>query len=279
MAVRALRSASGVHLEDMAVLIAHLKADPRTTGFVPDVEAASAALKNQKEIWDTRRHAVKEMRSGLANIDETLHSVLRAAHLVILEDVHNHRRAPKFLTYFPRGLVGIFTASYGDELQMVRSLAELCAQDSSPKIREQAPLLGAAADQMSTALERRTATMLAESVAYGQLQVEKIGAIETCRLIGHRLTELYPAERDRVRSYFRPVRRRARSAAPATGAPASATESAATSAPVTPMASVPVPPPAFAPAPPALPGAPGPGAPAREGIRATAAGHGPTSHL
>jgi hypothetical protein len=32
-----------------------------------------------------------------------------AAHLVILEDVHNNRRSPKFLTYFPRGLVGIFT--------------------------------------------------------------------------------------------------------------------------------------------------------------------------
>ena len=250
MAVRALRSASGVHLEDMAVLIAHLKADPRSTSLVADVEAASAALKNQKESWDTQRHAVKEMRSCLANTDETLHSAVRAAHLVILEDGHNHRRAPKFLTYFPRGLVGIFTAPYADELQVVRSLAERCAQDSSPKIREQAPLLGAAADQMSTALERRTATMLAESVAYGQLQVKKIGAIETCRLIGHRLTELYPAERDRVRSYFRPVHRRARSTASATGAPASATEAAAF-VPVPSLVSAPVPPPACAPAHPA----------------------------
>ena len=246
MAVRALRSASGVHLEDMAVLIAHLKADPRSTSLVADVEAASAALKNQKESWDTQRHAVKEMRSCLANTDETLHSAVRAAHLVILEDGHNHRRAPKFLTYFPRGLVGIFTASYGDELQMVRSLAELCARDLSPKIQEQAPLLGAAADQMSTALERRTATMLAESVAYGQLQVEKLHAIDVCRRTVHRLTEMYPAERDRVRSYFRSTRRRARSTTPATGTPATApasapaTEASTTSAPVSPMASAPV---------------------------------------
>ena len=58
---------------------------------------------------------------------------------------------------------------------------------------------------MGAALDRRTATMLAESVAYGQLQVEKLRAIATCRRIGHRLTELYPAERDRVSSYFRPI--------------------------------------------------------------------------
>lgn len=229
-------------MEDMAVLIAHLKSDPRATELVAGVEVASAALKNQKESWDTQRHAVKETKSSLANIDETLHSAVRAAHLVILEDGRNNRRAPKFLTYFPRGLVGIFAAPYTDELHAVRSLAERCVQDPSPKIREQAGVLGPAAAQMSAALERRTATMLAESVAYGQLQVEKIRAIETCRRTGHRLTELYPAEQDRVRSYFRPIHRRARPAPPATGVPAPAAEAPATSVPVPGAASAPVPP-------------------------------------
>ena len=46
------------------------------------------------------------------------------SHLVILENGHNHRRALRFLTYFPRGLVGMSTASYTDELQVVRSLAD-----------------------------------------------------------------------------------------------------------------------------------------------------------
>jgi hypothetical protein len=241
MAVRALSFAPGVHLEDMAVLIAHLRADPQAAGLVPEVEASAAELKTKKENWDTRRHAVKQAKSAAANIDETLHSAVRLAHLVILDDVRNNRRSPTFLTYFPRGLVGIFTAPYADELQVVRSLAELCAQDPGPKIREQAGLLGVAADPMSAALDRRTAALLAESVAYGQLQVGKIRAIETCRLVGHRLTEMYPGEQGRVRSYFRPIHRRARSTTPASGAPAPATEASAASAPVPAVASGPVP--------------------------------------
>jgi hypothetical protein len=230
MALRPLRSATGAHLEDMAVLTGHLKSDPRASDLVADVEAASAALKAQHETWSTRHHAVKETTSVLANIDETLHSAVRAAHLAILEDVRNNRRDPKFLTYFPRGLVGIFAAAYVDELQAVRSLAERCAQDPSPKVRDQAGVLQAAADQMNAALARRTEAMLAESVSYGQLQVEKLHAIDTCRRTGHRLTELYPAERNRVRSYFRQVRNRSHPPAPATGAPAP--EAPAAAAPV-----------------------------------------------
>jgi hypothetical protein len=237
MALRPLRSTTGAHLEDMAVLIAHLKSDPRASELVADVEAASAALKTQHETWNTQRHAVKETRSSLANIDETLHSAVRAAHLAILDDGRNNRHSPKFLTYFPRGLVGIFTTAYVDELQAVRSLAERCAQDPSPKVQEQAGLLQAAADQMNAALTSRTEALLAESVSFGQLQVEKLHAIDASRRTFHRLTELYPAERDRVRSYFRQVRRYARPTASATGAPATeapAMEAPATSAPVPP---------------------------------------------
>lgn len=153
------------HREDMAVLVANLTADPRAARLGADLEAASTGLKNRKESWDTQRHAVKKTKSKVANIDETLHSVLRAVDLVIREDMHNNRRPPKFLPYFPRGLVGIFTVPCTDELQVVRSLAERCARDPSPKIREHARLFPAAADQMSTAIERRTATKLAESVA------------------------------------------------------------------------------------------------------------------
>ena len=244
MALRPLSSAPEVHEEDLAVLIAHLNADPRASELVADVQTASAGLKTQHENWFTRRHAVKETQSGLANINETLQSAVRAAHLAILTEVRNNRSDPKFLTYFPRGLVGIFTAPYADELQAVRSLAERCAQDPSPKIQEQAGLLGVAADPMGAALDRRTAALLAESVAYGQLQVEKLHAIDVCRRTVHRLTEMYPAERDRVRSFFRQTRRRARSTPPATGAPATApatvAEMSTTSAPVSPMASAPV---------------------------------------
>jgi hypothetical protein len=222
MAVRALRYASGAHLEDMAYLIAHLKADPQAAELASNVEVSAAALKTQTETWSSNRHAVEEAQTRLENVDENLHDVVRTARDVILQDVHHSRRSPKFLTYFPRGLAAIFRTPYADQLRVVRSLAERCAQDPSPKIQDQVGLLTAAADQMHAAYEQRLDALVAESASYGQLQVQKIESIRMRRRVGHRLAELYPDDRDRVRSCFRLVyrRRRAKDVAPEGAMPA-----------------------------------------------------------
>jgi hypothetical protein len=119
-------------------------------------------------------------------------------------------------------------------LTVVRSLVLRCAQDSSPKVQEQAGLLQAAADRMDAAFVRRAEAVVTEAVAFGQLQVEKLAAIETCRRAGHRLAELYPYERDRVRSYFRRIHRRPRPAVPTAGESAPETAMAAKTASVGP---------------------------------------------
>jgi hypothetical protein len=219
MAVRALRSAPAEHLEDLAYLIAHLKADPQATAFAPDLEAASLALKTQVEDWSSKRHTVKETQTGLGNVEETLANVVRTAQDVILDDLRHNHRSPRFLTYFPRGLVAITRASYQDQLTAVRTLAQRCGQDPSPKVQEQAGLLEAAAGQMDAAFARRAEALVAESAAYGQLQVQKLATIDTCRRVGYRLAELYPNEPDRVRSYFRKTYRQTRPTAPTAGEP------------------------------------------------------------
>ena len=234
MAVRALRSAPAEHLGDLAYLMANLKADPRAAEFAPNLEAASEGLRTQTEDWSSKHHTVRETQTGLGIVDETLLNIVRTAHDVILDDLRHNRRAPRFLTYFPRGLVAITRASYQDQLTAVRSLAQRCAQDPSPKIQEQAGLLQAAVDQMDAAFARRAEALAAESSAYGQLQVQKLAAIETCRRVGYRLAELYPDERDRVRSYFRKTYRRPRPTTPTAGEPTPETGTAASSAPVAP---------------------------------------------
>jgi hypothetical protein len=138
---------------------------------------------------------------------------------VILDDLGYNRRSPRFLTYFPRGLVAFTRAPYLDQVTAVRSLARRCSQDSNARVREQAGRLQAAADEMDAAFARRAKALVAEAASFGQLQVEKLATIEICRRAGHRLTELYPYQRDRVRSYFRKVYRRPRAAvAPALAA-------------------------------------------------------------
>jgi hypothetical protein len=87
MAVRAQRSAPAEHLEDLAYLIAHLKADPQSAAFAPGPEAASEALKTQIEDWSSKRHTVKETQTGLGNVEEVLAKVVRTAQAVILDDL------------------------------------------------------------------------------------------------------------------------------------------------------------------------------------------------
>ena len=130
-------------------------------------------------------------------------NAVRAAHGAILDALDRNRHSPQFLTFFPRGLMAVFNASYQDKLTMVRSIAETCTQESEPKILQQAELLRAAADQMDTAFRRRSETRVAESAAYGQLQTQKIEAMNTCHRIGFHLTGRFPFNHARVRTLFR----------------------------------------------------------------------------
>jgi hypothetical protein len=198
------------------------------------VEAVSVALRTQSEEWNLHRHGVQETQRGLTHVSEALCNVVRAAHAVILDDLGYNRRSPRFLTYFPRGLVAFTRAPYLDQLTAVRSLAQRCVQDSSPRVREQSGLLHAVADRMDAAFARRAEALVAESASFGQLQVEKLAAIETCLRAGYRLAELYPHERDRVRSYFRKTYRRARPTAVTVGESTPEIATAASAAPVPP---------------------------------------------
>lgn len=232
MQARSMRSVPTEHLEDLAYLTAQLKADPKATAIVSDVEAESATLQTQIQDWDSKRHAVRETQTGLGNLTATLRNAVRHAHNEILDELEHDRRAPKFLTYFPRGVMAFTKASYLDLVTDVRSLIQRCAQDASPRIQEQATALQVAVDQMDAAFARRAEAHANEGAAYGQLQVQKLQSIEACRRAGNRLAELYPNQQDRVRSYFRRVVRRPRATAPTEEetAPATGTTTAGSAA-------------------------------------------------
>ena len=228
MQARTLRSAPAEHLEDLGYLIAHLKADPHAADIIPDLNAATEALQTKVANWTSKRHGVQEAQTGLENSDEILRNAARHAHEVILDDLRRNRRSARFLTYFPRGLAPFTRSSYQDLLTAVRSLTQQCAQDPSPKVQEQVTLLQAAVDQTDAAFARRAGALGDEGAAYGQLQVQKLLTIGACRRAAARLTELYPEEADRVRSYFRTTTRRTRPTAPESGGPASEEPAAAT---------------------------------------------------
>ena len=231
MEARSLQAAPAEHLEDLGHLIANLRADPRTARLVPGVEMARATLAARSEDWRQKYNLVHETQSGMEHAEEDLHLVVRTCRDVILADVRHSRRAPKFQIYFPRGLRAVIRAPYTDQLVSVRAIAERCAQDPSPKIREQAGTLHAAADRMQAAFNRRAQALAAESASSGQVQEQKIQTVETCRRISNRLSELYPNQWNRVRSYFRRPRRGARQPEDAAAGTAPALVPAAETAP------------------------------------------------
>jgi hypothetical protein len=228
MQARTLRSAPAEHLEDLGYLIAHLKADPHGADIIPDLDAATEALQAKVANWNSTRHGVQEAQTGLKNSDEILRNAARHAHDVILDELRRNRRSARFLTYFPRGQAPFARSSYQNVLTVVRSLTQQCAQDASPRVQEQATLLQAAVDQADAAFARRAGALGDEGAAYGQLQVQKLLTTAACRRAAARLTELYPEEADRVRSYFRTTTRRTRPTAPELGEPASEEPAAAT---------------------------------------------------
>jgi hypothetical protein len=230
MHARTIRSAPTEHLEDLAYLTAHLKADPAAKEFAADVEAESATFQTKIEDWNSKRHAVQETQTGLGNMHETLLNAVRHAHDVILDDLRRNRRSPKFLTYFPRGLVAFARASYLELVTDVRSLIQRCAQDPSPRIQEQGTVLQAAADEMDAAFARRAEAQANEGASYGEVQIGKHQAIEACRRAAFHLAVIHPNEQARVRSYFRRVIRRPRATAEGETAPVAETAATATAA-------------------------------------------------
>ena len=91
-------------------------------------------------------------------------------------------------------------------------------------------MLQAATDRMQAAFNRRAQALAAESASSGRLQEQKIQTVETCQRISNRLSELYPNQWSRVRSYFRRPRRGARPTGEAMADPVQAAETAAGSA-------------------------------------------------
>ena len=69
-------------------------------------------------------------------------------------------------------------APFADKVIIARSLAERCAVDASPAVQALVVPLQTAAAQLSDGLARRQDAMVAESTSYGQLQVQKLAAIE-----------------------------------------------------------------------------------------------------
>jgi hypothetical protein len=191
------------HLDDLEHLVARCRPDPKAAQCVAVAEAARDSLKAKVDDWTNQSYLAVEAQSAVVLAEENLNNMIRTARSVLLDDVGYKRRSTKLLTHMPRGLTAMFRLRLLDRLAVARALAEKCAQDPNAKVQAAAGSLSASVDEMMAALQRRQDATVAEDVAYGHLQAEKVNAINVCKHIAHTLEELYPEDPDRVRGYFR----------------------------------------------------------------------------
>jgi hypothetical protein len=218
------------HLEDLAYLIAHLQPDPVGAQFVPDAEAAYAALEAKRADWSIQERAVAAAQAGIVIAKGNLSDAVRTARQGVLEDVRHDHHSRKMLIYFPHGLSALISAPFLDEVNAVRMLAGNLATDQSPAVQALSAPLVAAADAAQAAFDLRQQALVAEGTAYGHLQVEKVNATDAIRRIAHRLLEVLANDRDKVNGFFRVVVRPSRGnadrsddgATPAVAAPGTA---------------------------------------------------------
>jgi hypothetical protein len=203
MLTRLITSSVREHLDDLAFTAARCRANPRTAELVPILEPVQASLRGRIDAWKAQKDALLQSQTALVQADEELDNALRSAQAVLLEDVGHVRRAPKLLTFLPRGITPIIAAPYLDKAAIVLAIAQRCARETSSRVQALSTTLTAAVEKVTAAYARRQAATISEMAAFGELQLQKLAAIHACHRVEHRLSEMFPDEPDRVRMYFR----------------------------------------------------------------------------
>lgn len=187
---------------------AALKADPQAMHLADAVQSGETALKQRRQTSEDREDVRVEGFALLMRADFELDDRCRAAELDAFSQVHKNRSAPEYRAAFPHGLSALI-ALRGEEQE--RAVRTLCA-----KLRERMPVL---ADRHEAELVRLAAAgteaerawKQAETDAAAAFAEEQIARSELVRQL-HKsegaLRTLYPGQPRRVRSFFRPTRRR-----------------------------------------------------------------------
>lgn len=220
-------------LRDARYHKAALAADPRTTHLADRLRKPYTQLKVTRAAADEKEEARVEGLARLLRSDFELDERLRLLELDVLRDTKKNRSDPRYKAIFPRGLSGLL-AMRGEEQS--REVEALTKQLRARKIPNAALACAELADLADVTAKADAAWRQAETDAAQAFGEEVLARFELIRQLqkseGALLAE-FPGQRRRVRSFFRPTRRRG--AAPDDGRPETALEPASGERPSEPV--------------------------------------------
>lgn len=194
-------------------LHARLNADPATHGLATIVDKAQSSLRiaNERE-----RKAFQVLQFAIAERDHAVFALRRT--IVQIEGtlwlfVGKNRGDNTYRMYFPVGLTPVLESPLAEMMNTVGTLeAALREAPAGFPLKPFLSKLTAARE----ALEKPEAALKAATIAHDQAYNAEVAErglwLETYRAVFGELTKLFPSDRGRVDSYFRPGRKHKRAA-------------------------------------------------------------------
>jgi hypothetical protein len=219
MSIRDESTSSNEILRDARFHRAALHSDSEAKHLVDAVAKSMDALKKRRNASEDAEEQRIDALAALLRVDFDLDEQIRGLELEVLGAVSKNRADAGYKAIFPRGLSSLVGLRGEDEAREVRAML--------PKLKEHFPKLAKARE---ADLEKLAASSIAAEKAWKDAETqaahvfadEVIARTELVRQLQKNegaLVALYPGQKGKVRSYFRPTRRRG-AATPGGDAPA-----------------------------------------------------------
>jgi len=208
MSIRDESSSTNEILRDARFHRAALVSDPGASHLESSITKDMDALKKRRNASEEAEEKRIEALANLLRVDFDLDEQIRATEVEVFGAVSKNHADPAYKAVFPKGLSAIVGLRGEDEAREVRAVL--------PKLKEHFAKISAARhgalEKLATAsTDAEKKWKDAETEAAHVFADEVIARTELVRQMQKNegaLLALYPGQKGRVRSYFRPTRRR-----------------------------------------------------------------------
>jgi hypothetical protein len=190
---------------------------------VPGTKAVEDALMLAERNTEAKEEERIERLATLLRIDFELDDLTRKVNLEVLLAADQDRQSPLYRGTFPNGLSALVGLRGEQQARATMNMVDVLEERSPEGAKKHGAELEKLAESCEKAESAWRDSESAAAHAFGEERIARAVLIQQMQKNEGALLTIYPGQRRRVRSYFRPAHRRG--AAPDTGAPESSEES------------------------------------------------------
>jgi hypothetical protein len=217
MAISTARRSTDHILADARYNRASLTADPKAEHLGPALKAAEEALRLAQRNTESKEDERTEKLALLLRTDFELDDRTRTVQLEVLLATGKDRSSPLYQATFPRGLSALVGLRGEVQARETKALVRALEERAPEIAKKHGGELDKLADQCISAETAWREAETAAAHAFGEERIARSELVRQMQCTEGALLAIYPGQKRRVRSYFRPTHRRG--AAPDSGAP------------------------------------------------------------